>query len=137
MSKTLDFQQFWDAYSRAYGCKRDRYKAERAWARLSARDRRDAFMGIIPYRDRCLADGISMMYGQGYLTHRRWEDEGVAPSPATSKTATPCASPQGSTPPQKGNIPPSLPLKGLTPWQTQDDTDTPPDADALEAMATW
>ena len=31
--------------------------------------------GIAAYRDDCRRRGISMMYAQGYLNHRRWEDE--------------------------------------------------------------
>ena len=72
------FNTFWDAY----GLKRDRLAALRAWKRLSANDRRDAIRGIAAYRADCQQRGISMMYGQGYLNHRRWEDEISAPSPA-------------------------------------------------------
>ena len=63
--------QFWNAYA----FKRDRIAAQRTWDRLSAKDRRAAFEGIGAYRDDCAARGISMMYAQGYLSHRRWEDE--------------------------------------------------------------
>ena len=69
--RTPEFGEFWDAY----GLKRDRIAAERAWKRLPARDRTAAFDGIGAYRDACRRRGIAMMYGQGYLTHRRWEDE--------------------------------------------------------------
>lgn len=68
---TVSFQVFWDAY----GLKRDRIAAERAWNRLSAKDRKAAFAGIAPYRNKCQQTGISMMYAQGYLNHRRWKDE--------------------------------------------------------------
>lgn len=67
----LDFQMFWDAYA----LKRDRIAAERAWKRLSSEDRRAAFAGIGAYREYCEQRGISRMYAQGYLNHRRWEDE--------------------------------------------------------------
>ena len=66
-----DFKEFWDAY----GLKRDRIDAERAWNRLSASDRRAAVAGIGRYREQCRRSGVSMMYGHGYLNHRRWEDE--------------------------------------------------------------
>ena len=69
--KTPDFGEFWDAY----GLKRDRIAAERAWNRLTAKDRTAAVVGIAAYREDCLRRGIAMMYGQGYLSHRRWEDE--------------------------------------------------------------
>ena len=71
------FNTFWDAY----GLKRDRLAALRAWNRLSMKDRRAAIRGIAAYRADCQKRGISMMYGQGYLNHRRWEDEFPAPSP--------------------------------------------------------
>jgi hypothetical protein len=66
-----EFQKFWDAY----GLKRDRVAAERAWRKLSKGDRRAALAGIQRYRDDCEARGIQRMYAQGYLNHRRWEDE--------------------------------------------------------------
>lgn len=68
-----DFQTFWDAYA----LKRDKIAAERAWNRLSASDRRAALNGIDRYKADCERRGISRMYAQGYLTHRRWEDEGI------------------------------------------------------------
>lgn len=71
MAKAPDFKAFWDAY----GKKRDRGAAEKVWKRLSARDRRAAVEGIAAYREACRRDGVAMMYGQGYLSHRRWEDE--------------------------------------------------------------
>ena len=70
----LEFQKFWDAY----GLKRDRVAAERAWRKLTKSDRRAALEGIARYRDDCEAQGIQRMYAQGYLNHRRWEDEGEA-----------------------------------------------------------
>lgn len=76
-----EFQKFWDAY----GLKRDRVAAERAWRKLCKGDRRAALAGISRYRDDCEARGINRMYAQGYLNHRRWEDEAdtdPAPSPA-------------------------------------------------------
>lgn len=84
------FQDFWDAY--AY--KRDRMAAERAWNRLSARDKRDAFAGIAAYSNDCQRRGVSRMYGQGYLTHRRWEDDFTQEVPTPTKadvTKTPDA----------------------------------------------
>ena len=73
-----DFQKFWDAY----GLKRDRVAAERAWRKLTKSDRRAALDGIHRYRDDCEARGISRMYAQGYLNHRRWEDESPTPDPS-------------------------------------------------------
>ena len=66
-----DFQIFWDQY----GLKRDRIAAQRAWSRLSGTDKQAALAGIAAYRADCEQRGIQMMYGQGYLNHRRWEDQ--------------------------------------------------------------
>jgi len=74
----LEFQKFWDAY----GLKRDRVAAERAWRKLSKGDRRAAIAGIQRYREDCEARGIQRMYAQGYLNHRRWEDESPTPAPS-------------------------------------------------------
>lgn len=81
------FKDFWDAYA----LKRDRIAAERAWNRLSQRDRRAALAGIAPYTAACAAQGISRMYAQGYLNHRRWEDDPTPPvaTPPPSHAATP------------------------------------------------
>ena len=65
------FQQFWEAY----GLKRDRLRAERAWNRMSAKDKRAAMDGIKPYRQDCADHNRMMMYAQGYLNNRRWEDD--------------------------------------------------------------
>ena len=73
MKIKIDFQDFWNAY----GLKRDRIAAERAWNRLPAKDKRAAIAGIPSYREDCQRRGISMMYAQGYLKHRRWEDEPI------------------------------------------------------------
>lgn len=76
--ETLSFQMFWDAY----GLKRDRHAALRAWNRLSDKDRHAAFSGIASYREDCQNRGIAMMYAQGYLSHRRWEDDTTPDVPA-------------------------------------------------------
>lgn len=71
MKNTPTFQNFWDAYD----LKRDRLRAERAWNRLSANDKRDAVARIAAYREDCDRRGVSRMYAQGYLNNRRWEDD--------------------------------------------------------------
>ena len=81
-----EFQKFWDAY----GLKRDRVAAERAWRKLTKSDRRAALAGIARYRDDCEARGISRMYAQGYLNHRRWEDEQDAQTDAQSDLQSGC-----------------------------------------------
>ena len=65
------FKRFWNLY----GLKRDKIGAERAWSRLTAKDRKAAIDGIKAYRQDCADHNRMMMYAQGYLTHRRWEDE--------------------------------------------------------------
>ena len=65
------FKAFWDAY----GLKREKAAAEAVWNRLSAKDRRAAMAGIKAYREDCQRRGVAMKYAQGYLSHRRWEDE--------------------------------------------------------------
>lgn len=92
------FQQFWDAY----GLKRDRYAAERVWKRMPAKDRRAALDGIADYRADCEQRGISMMYGQGYLSHRRWEDE---PTAVPSPTPRPAMPKQENVKPVQGEMP--------------------------------
>ena len=79
------FEQFWDAY--AY--KRDRRAAERAWKRLSTADRRAAYEGIEAYRADCAACQRQMMYAQGYLNRRRWEDDfTTSPRPTFQNNST-------------------------------------------------
>ena len=65
------FKRFWNLY----GLKRDKIGAERAWKRLGKKDRMAAMDGIAAYREDCAKRRCDMMYPQGYLTHRRWEDE--------------------------------------------------------------
>lgn len=71
MNNAPTFQRFWDAY----GLKRDRFAAERAWNRLSATDKRKAIFAIPDYNADCARRGINRMYAQGYLNHHRWEDD--------------------------------------------------------------
>lgn len=75
MNQAPTFQQFWDAY----GLKRDRIAAERAWNKLTAKDKRKALRAIDDYAADCARRGISRMYAQGYLSHRRFEDDFTAP----------------------------------------------------------
>lgn len=79
MNQAPTFQQFWDAY----GLKRDRIAAERAWNRLTAKDKRKAIRAIDDYTADCARRGISRMYAQGYLSHRRFEDDFTSPDEET------------------------------------------------------
>ena len=65
-----------DQFYKAYPIHRGRQDAEKAWRRLSAKDRRAARDGIARYCAICQQQGVSYKYPQGYLNGRRWEDEG-------------------------------------------------------------
>ena len=65
------FEKFWDKYA----MKLDRIAAVRAWNNLDKDLRRAAIDGIQHYREICEALGVRRMWPQGYLNHRRWEDE--------------------------------------------------------------
>ncbi len=86
---TPTFSEFWDAY----GLKRDRMAAEKAFLRLSTKDRLAAFNGIAAYRADCQQRGIAMMYAQGYINHRRWEDEAPPGSPYVATPSQPSPTP--------------------------------------------
>lgn len=83
----ITFSVFWNAY----GLKRDKIAAERVWNRMSDRDRRAALAGITTYRDDCQRQGIRMMYAQGYLSHRRWEDDLSDTTEPVEKTPAPAS----------------------------------------------
>ena len=65
------FKLFWQAYD----FKRGKEKAWTAWKRLSQRDREAAMAGIEPYKADCKKFDRPMLYPQGYLHQRRWEDD--------------------------------------------------------------
>ena len=90
MNKAPTFEEFWNAY----GLKRDRIAAMRAWNKLNTKDKRAAIAGIAAYNADCEQRGISRMYGQGYLNHRRWEDDFSISDQATESPTPP--RPQGS-----------------------------------------
>lgn len=91
MNKAPDFQQFWNAYA----LKRDRIAAERAWNKLSAKDKRKAIDAIPDYNADCARQGISRMYAQGYLSHRRFEDDFSEDTAAAPSSSPSPASPSG------------------------------------------
>ena len=84
----VEFQQFHDAYGKAYGAKIDRIAAERAWKRLSDKDKRAAIAGITAYRDYCQDKGVAMAYPGKYLNLHRWEIDAVQQSPTPDANAT-------------------------------------------------
>jgi len=71
------FEKFWNEYA----MKLDRIAAVRAWNNLDKDLRRAAIDGIQHYREICEALGVRRMWPQGYLNHRRWEDEQEDPTP--------------------------------------------------------
>lgn len=97
---TPTFPEFWNAY----GLKRDRIAAEKAFLRLSVKDRIAAFNGITAYREDCQRRGFAMMYAQGYLNHRRWEDETEASAPASVPSAASPSQPSSPTPGSQPNM---------------------------------
>lgn len=70
-----------DQFYKAYPIHRGKEDAEKAWRRLSAKDRRAARDGIARYCAICQQQGVSYKYPQGYLNGRRWEDEAENPNP--------------------------------------------------------
>ena len=70
------FEKFWNEYA----MKLDRIAAVRAWNNLDKDLRRAAIDGIQHYREICEALGVRRMWPQGYLNHRRWEDEDPTPA---------------------------------------------------------
>lgn len=106
--KTPDFQTFWDAYA----LKRDRIAAERAWKRLSVKDQQAAFAGIEAYREDCRRRGINRMYAQGYLNHRRWEDE---LEPESVRDSFPCKKLSGGD--SISILPDTLALADMEKWK--------------------
>lgn len=102
MEKTPTFAEFWVRYPQH----RDRRRAENAWNRLSAADKRKALAAVTAYKADCDSRGISYMYGQGYLNNRRWEDDFSSSSGGT-------APPHYSTVSQ---IKSSITPKGMEEW---------------------
>lgn len=68
---SIEFKDFW----KVYPIRRNKIRAERAWDRLSEADKRKAYEGVAGYQQQCIRSRVSMMYPQGYLNNRRWEDE--------------------------------------------------------------
>lgn len=91
MNKAPDFQQFWNAYA----LKRDRIAAERAWNKLPAKDKRKAIEAVPAYNADCARRGISRMYAQGYLSHRRFEDDFSEDPDVETAKGQECAFPSG------------------------------------------
>lgn len=80
------FAAFWAAYP----VHKDRKRAEQAWQRLTAGDRRAAIAALPGYIADCQRNGIEYKYAQGWLNGRRWEDEPtLAPEAGDGTSSTP------------------------------------------------
>ena len=127
MNKAPEFSEFHNAYGKAYGEKIDRIAAERAWRRLSARDKRAAIAGIQTYAADCRQRGIAMKYPSGYLNLHRWEIEEVGSGTERELSRKPSAEPQARLRYAEA--------KGKPGEGQQSPTDDP--ASPLEGMETW
>lgn len=76
-TKKIPFDTFW----KAYPLRKGRLEAERAWNRLSEKDKKDALADIPAYIAECQQKGISFKYPQGWLNGHRWTDEHDEPAP--------------------------------------------------------
>lgn len=70
----LEFEEFWKEYPRKVG----RKVAERKWARMNERERRDAISGVRLWRDTVqwqASGGLFIPYASTFLNQERWKDE--------------------------------------------------------------
>lgn len=65
------FEEFWQAY----GYKKSKETARKAWRNLSQKDRNAAMQAIPAYREDCERCQRSMQYPATYLHKRTWEDD--------------------------------------------------------------
>lgn len=67
----VTFEQFWDAY----GVKKSKKDAERAWKKLSKADKEAAMKAIPAYHQDCLRCNRHRQYAATYLRKRTFEDD--------------------------------------------------------------
>jgi hypothetical protein len=67
----LSFEEFW----KLYPLHKAKGSAERAWNRISDKNKRAALAAIPRYREYCEQHGIAFKYPQGWLNDQRWTDE--------------------------------------------------------------
>lgn len=79
---TPDFEDFWAQYP----VHKDRKRAEQAWQRLTAGDRRAAIAALPGYIADCQQNDIQYKYAQGWINGRRWEDEVAEPQVSSKPT---------------------------------------------------
>lgn len=75
LAQTEEVEQQFKLFWQAYDYKRGKEKAWTAWKRLSQRDREAAMAGVAAYKADCERFDRQMLYAQGYLNQRRWEDD--------------------------------------------------------------
>lgn len=83
MNKAPEFKDFWKVYPR----KRGKEDAERAWKRLTAREKQKALAALPAYIADYQQNNISFKYPQGWLNGKRWKDYEEEDS-ETATTAT-------------------------------------------------
>jgi len=105
------FEKFWNEYA----MKLDRIAAVRAWNNLDEDSRRQAIDGIQHYREICEALGVRRMWPQGYLNHRRWEDEALVSSDKFQVSSN-GAQPTPETCSLKSETPPDSNLPDMAIW---------------------
>lgn len=67
----LTFDTFWNAY----GYKKSKPQALKAWNKLSDKDKKAAMDAIEPYKRDCAINGRNMKYPATYLNGQTWEDD--------------------------------------------------------------
>lgn len=67
----ISFEEFW----KLYPLHKAKGSAERAWNRISDKNKRAALAAIPRYREYCEQHGIAFKYPQGWLNDQRWTDE--------------------------------------------------------------
>lgn len=83
--REITFEEFW----KKYPLHKSKGPAERAWNRLTARERLAAFNGIERYIEYCRSANIAFKYAQGWLNDRRWTDEYDDEQPSARPMAAP------------------------------------------------
>lgn len=66
----LSFDAFWNAYNH----KIKKVVSEKAWNRLSKKDRMEAIKGVKPYDNFLKRKGIAKAHASTYINQRYWED---------------------------------------------------------------
>jgi len=84
---------FEDDFWPAYPVQKDRLRAERAWKRLTAKQRRQAFEALPAYIADCQRTGTYFQYAQGWLNGHRFMDY-ITEEPTATQNSTGTGGPQ-------------------------------------------